>query len=77
MWRAWALAAWLPNILQAASFGVGHWDGVPSGPTGVCLTFVYGLLMGILHEWFGGLAMPVLAHTVADYFIFAVIVRMS
>ena len=40
------------------------------------MTFVYGLLMGVLHEWFGGLAVPVLAHTVADYFIFAVIVRM-
>ena len=28
---------------------------------GVGLTFVYGLLMGVLHECFGGLLVPVLA----------------
>ena len=61
--------------LVSASFGAAHWHGIPSGPLGVGLTFVYGLLMGLLHEWCGGLLLPVAAHTLADYYIFAVIAR--
>jgi membrane protease YdiL (CAAX protease family) len=64
---------WVPNTCQAIGFGIAHWHGVPSGPSGVALTFVYGLLMGSLHQWSGGLLLPVLCHGVADYFIFAVI----
>ena len=70
---ATSLVSWEPNICQAVGFGIAHWNGVPSGPSGVALTCVYGLLMGGLHEWGGGLAIPTLAHAVADYFIFAVI----
>jgi membrane protease YdiL (CAAX protease family) len=71
----WASFMWPPNLWQAAGFGCAHYYGVPSGVLGVVLTFVYGLLMGTLYVWCGGLIVPVLAHTAADYFIFAVIAR--
>ena len=63
------------NVLQAAAFGWWHYHGIPSGWTGVALTFVYGLLMGWLQDYYGGLLVPIMAHTIADYFIFAVIAR--
>jgi membrane protease YdiL (CAAX protease family) len=64
------------NIAQAIIFGVWHFHGVPSGWIGVGLTFVYGLLMGWMSDWSGGgLVLPILTHTVANYYIFAVIVR--
>jgi hypothetical protein len=31
--------------------------------------------MGWLQDYFGGLLMPILAHALADYFIFSVIAR--
>lgn len=65
------------NVLQAAVFGWWHYHGIPSGWTGVGLTFVYGFLMGLLQDYYGGLLVPIIAHTIADYFIFAVIARRS
>jgi membrane protease YdiL (CAAX protease family) len=63
------------NVLQAISFGLWHFHGIPSGWTGVGLTFVYGLVMGFLTQHGGGLLLPIVAHSIADYFIFAVIAR--
>jgi Type II CAAX prenyl endopeptidase Rce1-like len=65
------------NVAQAAVFGMWHYHGIPSGMTGVALTFVYGWIMGVLKEQLGGggLLLPVLAHTVADYYIFTTIAR--
>ncbi len=63
------------NIWQAASFGFVHFYGVPSGWSGVLLTFLYGWLLGVLHDAGGGLLYPILTHTVADYFIFSQIAR--
>ena len=63
------------NLAQAAVFGVAHYHGIPSGWTGVGLTFVYGLIMGLIADAGGGLLYAIAAHTVADYFIFATIAR--
>lgn len=63
------------NLWQATLFGIWHYHGIPSGWTGVGLTFVYGTIMGWLQDYFGGLLMPILAHALADYFIFSVIAR--
>jgi membrane protease YdiL (CAAX protease family) len=63
------------NILQAAIFGIWHYDGIPSGLPGVVLTFFYGLMMGLLMDYGQGLLLPILAHSIADYFIFAIIAR--
>lgn len=65
----------IANFSQAASFGLWHYNGIPSGILGIALTFVYGLFMGILKEFGGGFFLPILAHTVADAFIFSVIAR--
>jgi membrane protease YdiL (CAAX protease family) len=63
------------NILQAAIFGIWHYHGIPSGLPGVALTFFYGLVMGLLMDYGQGLLLPILAHSIADYFIFAIIAR--
>ncbi|KAI2500899.1 CAAX protease self-immunity [Fragilaria crotonensis] len=73
--RRGGVTFWQANALQATSFGIWHFHGIPSGWTGVGLTFVYGLVMGFLLEYGGGLLLPIVAHTIADYFIFAVIAR--
>ena len=59
------------NTLQALSFGIAHWHGVPSGYSGVALTFVFGWLMGALSQYGGGLLFPVVVHAISDWFIFA------
>lgn len=64
------------NLCQAISFGIWHYHGIPSGYLGVLLTFVYGYIMGELKRYHNdGLVLPIIAHSVADYFIFSVIVR--
>jgi membrane protease YdiL (CAAX protease family) len=63
------------NVLQAIVFGIWHYHGIPSGLPGVALTFVYGLMMGLLMDYGKGLLLPILAHSIADYFIFAIIAR--
>jgi hypothetical protein len=59
------------NFAQAFFFGIWHYHGIPSGVSGVCLAFVYGVLMGYLQDCGSGLFLPILAHTIADYYIFA------
>ncbi|KAG7370657.1 CAAX protease self-immunity-domain containing protein [Nitzschia inconspicua] len=65
------------NIAQATIFGIWHYHGIPSGMAGVVLTFVYGWMMGELKERLGGggLLLPILAHAIADYYIFTSIAR--
>ena len=63
------------NMCQAISFGVWHYHGIPSGMTGVALTTLYGYIMGLLFQHGGGLLLPIVTHSLADYFIFAVIAR--
>jgi membrane protease YdiL (CAAX protease family) len=66
-----------PNILQAVLFGVWHYHGIPSGWTGVGLTFINGAVMGLLKEYGndGGLLLPICGHAIADYYLFATIAR--
>lgn len=63
------------NLCQAAVFGMWHYHGIPSGAVGVGLSFVYGLVMGGLADYDRGLGLAVIAHSVADYYIFAAIAR--
>ena len=65
------------NAGQAILFGAWHYYGIPSGWTGVGLTTVYGWIMGLLADLHPstGLLLPILAHSIADYYIFAVIAR--
>ena len=69
----WSIS--VSNIIQSISFGIAHWHGVPSGATGVFLTFVYGIVMGLMRTYGNGILIPVLCHAIADFFIFTVIAR--
>ena len=63
------------NFAQAVVFGLAHYHGIPSGWTGVALTLVYGGIMGAMADMGQGLLYPIVAHAVADYYIFATIAR--
>ena len=64
------------NLAQAWLFGLWHYYGIPSGWTGVLLTFVYGYTMGIIQDYaHGGLFLACITHGIADYYIFAIIAR--
>jgi Type II CAAX prenyl endopeptidase Rce1-like len=74
------------NIAQAVIFGAWHYHGIPSGWTGVALTTVYGWILGscyLANDWntpsttttSTGLLMPVVTHSIADYYIFTVLAR--
>jgi len=67
---------WASNMAQALVFGLWHYYGIPSGWTGVFLTTIYGLLLGYLADYADdGLFLPTVAHTIADYYIFAIVAR--
>jgi len=70
--QAWA------NGLQALSFGLFHYaDGFPNGIAGVCMTTVYGLLLGFLRSRSRGPLAPVIAHFWADLTIFMILVTLA
>jgi hypothetical protein len=60
-------------VLQAASYGLQHAQGFPSGPLGVTLATAYGLALGVIRLKANGLLAPWLAHVVADLTIIALI----
>jgi membrane protease YdiL (CAAX protease family) len=61
-------------VIQALAFGVAHVRGYPPGEIGVALAAIYGLMQGLLRQWTGGLAAPVLTHVCADATIFGIVV---
>lgn len=52
--------------LQAASFGIQHYRGVPRGAVGVLLAGSWAAMLGMLRHRTRGMLAPVLAHVVAD-----------
>lgn len=67
----WGLCATV--VLTAAAFGWGHLHGYPPGPAGACLAALYGVALGWLRAWTGGLAWPILAHIGADATIYGIL----
>jgi membrane protease YdiL (CAAX protease family) len=61
-------------VVQALAFGAAHYHGYPPGPVGVVLASIYGLMLGVLRSWAGGLAAPIIAHAFADATIFVIVV---
>ncbi len=59
--------------VTALLFGVGHLDGYPPGPIGAILAGVYGLLLGLLRWWTGGLGLATACHIGADATIFCIL----
>jgi membrane protease YdiL (CAAX protease family) len=66
---------WMAVIVTALLFGYGHMRGYPSGPLGAVLAGVYGLCIGWLRAFTGGIGLPVIAHIAADATIFIIIAR--
>jgi membrane protease YdiL (CAAX protease family) len=61
-------------IVQAWVFGAMHYlRGFPSGAWGLAMTFVYGIMLGLIRRRSQGLAAPWLAHVCADLVIFTIL----
>jgi membrane protease YdiL (CAAX protease family) len=54
----------------AAAFGLGHLAGYPRGIMGAILAGLYGIALGLLRWWTGGLGLVVACHIAADATIF-------
>jgi membrane protease YdiL (CAAX protease family) len=68
---------WNPGValgVTSALFGLSHWQGYPPGPLGVCLAGLFGLALGGLRWWAGGLGLAVACHACADATIFGLLV---
>ncbi len=75
LWEA-AAAEWNVGIALAATtilFGVGHLHGYPPGPLGAALAGIFGLALGLLRWWTGGLGLAIAVHVCADATIFGVL----
>jgi membrane protease YdiL (CAAX protease family) len=66
--------AWISLIGTAVLFGLGHLHGYPPGTIGVVLAMLFGLALGALRLWAGGLLSPILAHIAADATIYSIVV---
>jgi membrane protease YdiL (CAAX protease family) len=54
-------------------FGFIHMHGYPSGPAGAILAGIYGLCLGTLRWWTGGLGLAFACHVCADATIFGIL----
>ncbi len=61
---------WFAVAATSAIFGIGHLHGYPPGALGAVLAGIYGLALGWLRVFTGGIGLPVVAHVVADATIF-------
>jgi membrane protease YdiL (CAAX protease family) len=61
-----ALGTWPAFVLQAVFFGLLHLQGFPSGPYGMLLAGVVGLVLGFLRLRTHGMLAPWLTHAVAN-----------
>lgn len=62
-------------VATTALFALGHWQGYPPGPVGVCLATMFGLSVGLLRSWTGGIALPIVAHLGADATIYCILAK--
>jgi membrane protease YdiL (CAAX protease family) len=69
-WLVPAVGAEQGIWLTAAAFGLAHWNGHPSGPIGVVMTFFAGALLAKCMLETRGLAWPVTIHAAQDLLIF-------
>jgi len=61
-------------VLQALAFGTLHVVGFPAGTTGVGLSFLYGLMLGIIRVMTGGLRIAMIAHIATNATLAALVV---
>ena len=61
-------------VVTAFLFGAFHLHGYPSGLLGMLLASMYGLALGLLRWWTGGLGLAIACHICADATIFGLLV---
>lgn len=66
---------WGAIVITATLFGYAHRHGYPPGLFGAFLAGLYGLAMGWLRAFTGGIGLPIIAHIFADVTIFTLMVR--
>ena len=59
--------------VTAVLFGLGHFHGYPSGPLGAVLAGLFGVALGLLRWWTGGLGLALACHICADATIFCLL----
>ena len=64
-------------LMQAASFGVIHLHGFPTGSLGILLASLYGTILGLLRAQTQGLLVPFVTHAVTDFSIFGILVCLA
>jgi membrane protease YdiL (CAAX protease family) len=77
LWEATA-AEWNRGVALGTTtilFGLGHVHGYPPGPLGAVLAGVFGMALGLLRLWTGGLGLTILVHICADATIFTILFR--
>ena len=75
LWEV-AAAEWSGGVALGATsalFGLGHLHGYPPGPLGVVLASLFGLALGVLRWWTGGLGLAIAVHVCADATIFGLL----
>jgi membrane protease YdiL (CAAX protease family) len=68
------LPSGLAVVMTAVTFGLAHFNGVPSGLVGIVLAATWALMLGYLRTRTGGMLATYLAHVVADATIVAVLI---
>jgi membrane protease YdiL (CAAX protease family) len=75
LWEV-AAAEWNEGVALVATsvmFGLGHLHGYPPGPLGAVLADIFGLSLGLLRWWTGGLGLAIAVHICADATIFGLL----
>ena len=60
-------------VATSALFGLGHLNGYPPGPFGAVMAGLYGLCLGGLRWWTGGIGLATACHVCADATIFRIL----
>ncbi len=61
---------WWAVLIQGVIFGIVHAQGFPNGAIGVVMASLYGVMLGWLRHFSGGMMWPFVAHIFADATIF-------
>jgi membrane protease YdiL (CAAX protease family) len=61
---------WMAVVVQGVIFGIIHAQGFPNGVLGVVMASLYGVMLGWLRHFSGGMLWPFVAHIFADATIF-------
>jgi len=63
-------------VCQACVFALWHFNGFPGGVLGMCMVFVWSLLLGAVRYTSRGILIPLLAHIFAEWIIALILLFM-